>query len=320
MEIASTEQPSNYPILREQFFVDSERGSMSTKLAVLAGTLFVAAGAVLGAGNYARHNPPIDKTNTISAGKGTVTSVSTFDVAESCIGVYKDRVTDASAEFNMKVTLPWLGKVGTSYSAKSTYNGEQTTEVCNKDMVLNFSYNKDTNKAELQVPGDAFSTTVYRTDPTVNAFTHRNGVLMMIQRNFENEINVLPKLAANKSDDLLGKLDGYAELAADQTSSEACGPKAWLYLEPLYEISLKKRLIGEANRWIPGNKLTLDDVSVSVTGKVNFTNQYADLLAKTKAQAGEHGVTFVLPDPNKLDCTVNSDLAKTLDKTTVAAP
>lgn len=312
MERASTEQ---HPILREQFLGDTaECGSISTKLAMTAGSLLLAAAGTLGAANYARHHPVIETDVTVSAGRGMLTDVRSLAVPESCYGVYQNDVTGATAVFEKKVTLPLLGTVGTTYKASSTFKGNITSKVCNDSMKLSLSYDKATDKFNLTVPASAFHTDVSRTNPTASALTHDNGALMAIQRNFENDINVLPKLHANKSDDLLGTLDGYAELAADETSAKACGPKAWPYLEPLYKKSLQNQLVAEANRWAPERKLTPEDIVVTVTGEVNFTTQYDKLLIDTKAQAEKHGVTFVLPDPNKLVCTVSPDLQKTLDQ------
>ncbi len=315
MEIASTEQASNYSTLREQFFgADAERGSISTKLAMTVGSVITAAvvGGSLGAGEYALHHPLIKTDVTVSAGKGMLTAVKSLARPETCYGVYQNDVTGASAVFEKKVTLPLLGTVGTTYKASSTFNGNITSKVCNDSMEVSLHYNEATGRFQLTVPGSAFHTEVSRTNPTVNAFTHDNGALMMIQRNFENEINVLPKLQANKSDDLLGTLDGYAELAADQTSAEACGPKAWPYLEPLYADGLKQQLVDEAARWDPNLKLTKEKIDVEVTGEFKPTTQYDKLLADTKPQAEKHGVSFALPDPNKLVCTVSPDLQKDL--------
>ncbi|MEO8104960.1 MAG: hypothetical protein ABI602_01345 [Candidatus Saccharibacteria bacterium] len=313
MEIASTEQPTNYPILHEQSFAaDAERGSISTKLALTLGTLVTAAvvGGSLGAGEFSLQHPLIKTEVAVSAGKGMLTSVR--PLAEACYGVYQNDVTDASAVFEKKVTLPLLGTIGTTYKASSTFNGNITSKVCNDNTEVSLHYDKATGRFQLTVPGSAFHTEVSRTNPTVNAFTHDNGALMMIQRNFENEINVLPKLHANKSDNLLGTLDGYAELAADQTSAEACGPKAWPYLEPLYKEGLKQQLVDEAARWDPNLKLTKEKIDVDVTGEFHPTTQYEKLLADIKPQAEKHGVSFALPDPNKLVCTVSPDLQKDL--------
>lgn len=315
MEIASTEQVTNYPILREQFFgADAERGSISSKLAMTVGSLVMAmaVGGALGAGEYALHHPLIKTDIAVSAGKGTLTDVSTI-VPQACYGVYRDNVNGAKASYN--TTIPLFGiKIPTTLSASSIFNGNITSKVCNDSMSLDLHFDKSTNKYELTVPGSAFHTDVYRTDPTVNAFTSDNGALMALMKNAENDINALPKLEAHKTDGLMGTLNGYAELAADQTSAEACGPKAWLYLEPLYKISLQKQLTAEANRWRPELKLTQDDFRVAVEGDVVFTTQYDKQLTEIKVQAAKHNVTIKLPDPSKLVCTVSPSLQKNLDQ------
>jgi len=155
---------------------------------------------------------------------------------------------------------------------------------------------------------------VYRTNPTVNAFTPDNGALMALTKNAENIINALPELQAHTTDGLMGKLDGYAELAADQTSTEACGPKAWDHLKPLYEKSLKAQMVNEAYRWAPDLKLTEQEIDVEVTGEFHPTNQYDKLLKETKPLAEKNGVNFVLPDPSKLVCTDSPGLQNDLDK------
>lgn len=316
MEIASTEQPSNYPILREQFLgADAERGSMSTKLYMTVGslTLAIAAGGALGAGDYALHHPLIKTEVAVSAGKGMLTAVRSLAVPEACYGVYQNDVNGAEATFD--TTVPVFGRnITTTLSASSTFNGNLTSKVCNPSMDLSLSYNKATNRYKLTLPAGSFHTDVYRTNPTVNAFTRGNGALMALLKNSENTINALPKLQAHMTDGLMGTLDGYAELAADQTSAEACGPKAWDYLKPRYEESLKAQMVSEANRWAPDLKLTEQEIDVEVTGEFHPTNQYDKLLKETKPLAEKNGVSFVLPDPSKLQCTVSPDLQKSLDK------
>jgi len=314
MEIASTEQPSNSPILREQFFgADAERGSMSAKLAVFAGSLIVAAGAVLGAGDYAHHHPLTKTEVAVSAGKGMLTAVRSLAVPEACYGVYQNDVTGAKATFDYSFT-PFGLKIPTTLSASSTFNGNLTSKVCNPSMDLSLSYNKATNRYKLTLPAGSFRTDVYRTNPTVNAFTPDNGALMALTKNAENIINALPELQAHTTDGLMGKLDGYAELAADQTSTEACGPKAWDHLKPLYEKSLKAQMVNEAYRWAPDLKLTEQEIDVEVTGEFHPTNQYDKLLKETKPLAEKNGVNFVLPDPSKLVCTDSPGLQNDLDK------
>lgn len=315
MEIVTTEQPLINPILREQFFgADAERGSISTKLAMTLGSLITAfvVGGSLGAGEFALQHPLIKTEVAVSSGKGMLTAVKSLARPETCYGVYQNDVTGASAVFEKKVTLPLLGTIGTTYKASSTFNGNITSKVCNDSMEVSLHYTEASGRFQLTVPGSAFHTEVSRTNPTVNAFTHDNGALMMIQRNFENEINLVPNLRTNKSDNLLGKLDGLAELEADQTSAKACGPKAWTYLEPLYKEGLKQQLVDEATRWDPNLKLTKEKIDVDVTGEFHPTTQYDKLLADTKPLAEKYGVSFALPDPNKLVCTVRPDLQKDL--------
>jgi hypothetical protein len=315
MERAITEQST---ILREQFFSnDSERGSIRATLGMAVGAVLlsgVAAGS-LGAADYAIHHPVVENKIVVGGGKGMLTGVQTLAEPEACYGVYQNDVTGASADFEQTLKVPFLGKVGTTYSATSTYNGNITSQVCHDSTNLNFRYNEATKQFDLSVPASAFHTNVYRTDPTKDTLHHRNGVLMMIQRNFENEVNVIPNLNANRSDDLLGKLDGLAELAAYQTSAKACGPKAWLYLEPLYKAALQKQLVNEANRWAPQLKVKSSDINVAVTGgDINFTTQYDTQLASTKTQAQKAGVTIMVPSPNAAVCTVSPGLQKTLDQ------
>lgn len=304
------------PTLQERFLDgSSERGSIRSKLVIVLGsaTLTGVVFGSLGLAEYSLNHPVVQDEVVTSAGKGMLTAVQSLDVPESCYGVYQNDVKGAKATFERKINL--FGKeINTSYSASSTFNGNITSKVCNDSMSLALSYDKPTNKYELTVPASAFHTDVYRTNPGVNAFTTDNGALMALQKNVENDINALPKLESHKSDGLMGTLNGYAELAAFKTAAEACGPKAWLYLEPLYKISLQKQLVAEANRWAPEDNLTTDDINVTVTGEVHFTNQYDDQLTKIKSEAEKHGTSFVSPNPNTQVCTVSPDLQDMLDK------
>lgn len=285
---------------------ESERGSVRSRFAVTAGAFVLSAVAAgsLGLAHYARLNPAVETVVAVSAGKGTLTYVGELDVPKNCNGVFKTNVKEAKADFEEKL----FGVIPITYKANSVFNGDVTAEVCNPIMSLKFSRDEATGKVQLTVPVDSFSTDVYRTNPTIPAFIHDNGALMAIQKNFENDINLLPKISSNKSDDLMSSLDGFAELAAFQTTAKGCGPKAWLAMEPLYKISLKKQMIAEANRWRPDLKLTQDDIDVMFTGNVSFTTQYEDLMTKIKASAEKHGVKIVLPDPNNLSCVVDKSV------------
>jgi len=315
MEIASTEQ---HPILREHFLgVDAERGSISTKLAMVAGSAIVAAGFALGAGENAIHHPMIKNETDVSAGRGTLTAVKKI-VPEACFGVYEADINGATAKYSKTFKLGPLS-IPTSYSASSTFNGNLTNRVCHDSFSLEKIYDKTTKKYNVTLPGSAFHTDVYRTNPLVNAFTPDNGFLMAKRKDIENDLNSIGNISVHHTDGLMGTLNGLAELAADQTSTEACGHKAWIHLEPMYTDALQGELVADANYWAQQLGLKKSDFNVIYKGKITFTNQYANELKAAKVEADKLGVEMKLPDPAITNCADGRDLQKQLANASGAA-
>lgn len=282
---------------------ESGLGSIRTFLAAAAigGAGFLGLG--LGAGDNALHNQVLRTEERVTGGHGTITEIKNLAVPETCFSVFESQIEGVKATSNQTVTLPFIGSFSYTNSASSTFDGNLTNKVCNPMMDLKVVYSN--GKANVTLPLNNFTTDVYRSDPTSTPFRHGNGFWMAGRRNIENSENVIPGNKANNVNALIGKLDAYAELSADEISTKVCGPKAWPYLQPMYTKAIKNQLINEASRWQTGKNITANDITINTTGEIKMTNQYEKQLQDMRSGSDGNDISVTLPDLSRVTCPLN---------------
>ena len=281
-----------------------ERGALGLRsfneLRKLYPTLVGAAvlGAVVGVAGFF-HSKEIIKTEThISAGEGALKS--TFELDKECYGGYVNEVKGAKAEINKKL----FGKIGTTFKASETFNGDITSEVCNTGVDGEMIVDSKTHKTTVTIPATAFETTVYQTNPAdTKAWTSDNGAAVAIMKNFGNTVKVLPGgLDVKAGDELSSKLRGWALLSAYELSSKGCGKTAWPHIKDGYADKIKEKVVTNNNTFNKDIQITPDDVTVNLPDTIAFKNQYEAQFTDIQSKLAKADVKFAKIDPNSFVC------------------
>lgn len=309
--------PEQHRTLRERFF--GEGRDEDGFLQIAAGKMIAAglAGSIVVGGAVVHEIfSGVEKEKTIVSKGGQLKSVFVMEEKE-CHGGYIATV-NAKSELNIKKKIPFTNiKVPTTLRASEEFTGDVTNEVCNTGVDGERVTDLDTGKIHITIPAEAFTTTVYETNPAdAKAWKSDNGFGAAMMKNIGNLVKVLPGgVDAKGGDQLQAKLRGEAKTAAYEVSAKSCGVKAWDILRQPYAEEIKESVVRENNQAIGAKQITEADVTVDLPEKIEFDTQYTKQFEDMQIAAKKHGVNFTLQDPAKVRCRANPNI-KVTDKST----
>lgn len=275
------------------------------------GLVGVAALALASGGLYGLQNRT-EEGLSIDGGTATLEAVWSMPGKE-CHGGYEVMVEGAVAEAEVALDLGVISSIPgvstvTTYKASETMNGLVTNEICNAEspelleQQLIIEDGPDGRKLTLNVEADAFTSTVYLTDPTdPGLFTSDNNFVAGVHDAFANVVKSLPGgLDVEGPDRISSQLRGYAMLGAFDTSSRGCGQLAWGLLRPLYAHELQIAVAADNNAFDPDIPVDPEDVTVNLPSEVTFTNQYTDQFKEIRGEIEAGGVNVSYPSAESL--------------------
>lgn len=292
-----------------------EGGFMEAKLMAVAGTMAVMAGL----GLIDRLELGVDRSLALSYGKGTLQSTFVMPARE-CHGGYINQVKGAKATFEAKLHVSSWSIPITAWISEE-FNGSMTSQVCNTGIKGNMTTDFKAHTESVNLPEGSLTTVIYRTNPTVNAFTLDEGLAAAQLSGEIGILNTIPGVQIKTMDDIEGYLQGLAQLAANETSATVCGEKAWMHLKEPYKDQIKQLEAARLNnQHATGYEWKPTDITVNAPDAANFTTQYGDLLDQTLQNIKDKGLSIKLPDDKakeKMSCDdasgptvlLNSDLS-----------
>ena len=261
----------------------------------LAGVALVLAGPGLGFVHAVRGE--VQDTVAITGGVGTLDPPYVMDPKE-CHGGYDALITGSRAEMKREFRGLPLAR------ASETFTGKVSNIVCNTGVAGTQLVDKNTGHVTIKLPENAFSTFVFQTYPAdPNAFVSDNGFSIAGYKALANYVKALPGGVDVKGpDQFASSFRGYALLAAYETSTRACGVKAWPYLKPIIRDEIVKQEVANANKYNSDKPKTAADFTVELPSDIMLESQYDKQLDAMTGELAAAGVTIQRPDPSELKC------------------
>ena len=282
---------------------DREAGVIALGLAVKLAGVGLAVTVPLGLGviDSFRHNVKVETDLTVSAGKGEVTKEFVMNAIE-CHGGNVSHISGVEANYQKKIdALVWTSP--SIYGVSAEFNGHLTTLFCNTGISGTLIIDRQTHHVRAVIPSDAMTTIVYRTDPREKVFKSGNDLGAGFINAFENDVKSIPftSLNPNIGDSTQARVEGMAELEADNVATKSCGVVSYPDLKLAIANEIADDIVKQSNNYTDYT-ITRADVEVDMPETISGDNQYTPLVQNLDTYSKQNGITLTLPT-QKAVCT-----------------